>query len=100
MNGISKTKLETILGSSITDSVFKEALNCAKKKQAYIYQREKREEVLQEWYLLELTKEYVKGITLSKFTLDLCLEVNKTKAECLQETDTQQMNHSFNVITS
>lgn len=84
MNGISKVKLETLLGSSITDNMFKEALNCARKKQAYIYQREKREEVLQEWYLLELTKEYIKSITLSKFTMDLCREVCKTKEECLQ----------------
>ncbi len=84
MNGISKAKLEVVFGSSITDSMFEEALNCARKKQAYIYQREKREEVLQEWYLLELTKEYIKSITLSKFTLDLCMEVNKTKAWCLQ----------------
>lgn len=84
MNGISKARLETILGSSITDSAFEEALNCARQKQAYIYQREKREEVLQGWYLLELTKEYIKSITLSKFTLDLCMEVCKIKDECLQ----------------
>jgi len=84
MNGISKTELEAVLGSSITDSMFGEALNHARCKQAYIYQHSKREEVLQRWYLLELTKEYIKSITLSKFTLDLCMEVNKTKAGCLQ----------------
>ena len=84
MNGISKTELEAVLGSSITDSMFEEALNCARKKQAYIYQREKREEVLQGWYLLELTKECIKSITLSKFTMDLCREVFKTKEECPQ----------------
>ncbi len=84
MNGISKTELEAVLGSSITDSMFGEALNHARCKQAYIYQHSKREEVLQRWYLLELTKEYIKSITLSKFTLDLCMEVCKTKEECLQ----------------
>ena len=84
MNGISKTELEAVLGSSITDSMFGEALNHARCKQAYIKQKKKREEVLQRWYLLELTKEYIKSITLSKFTLDLCMEVCKTKEECLQ----------------
>lgn len=82
MDEISKTELEAVIGNSITDSTFEEALNCARQKQAYIYQREKREEILQGWYLLELTKEYIKSITLSKFTLDLCVEVCKTKEEC------------------
>lgn len=83
MDRISKTRLETMLGSSITDSMFKEALNCARQKQAYIYQREKREEVLQGWYLLELTKEYIKSIALSKLTLELCKEACKIKEEYL-----------------
>lgn len=81
---INKTMLEAVLGSSITDSMFKEALSCARQKQAYIYQHEKREEVLQSWYLMELTKEYIKSIALSKFTMDLCMETCKTKEECLQ----------------
>lgn len=90
MNKISKTVLETVLGSSITDSMFKEALSCARQKQAYIYQHEKRQEVLQDWYLLELAKEYIRSIALSRFTMDLCIEVCKTKEECLHGADTQQ----------
>lgn len=89
MNKISKTVLETVLGSSITDSMFKEALSCARQKQAYIYQHEKRQEVLQDWYLLELSKEYIRSITLARFTMDLCMEVCKTKEECLHGADTQ-----------
>lgn len=84
MDRISKTRLETMLGGNITDSVFEEALNCARQKQAYIYQREKREEVLKSWYLLELMKEYIKSTALSKFTLELCKEACKTKTECLR----------------
>lgn len=84
MDRISKTRLETMLGGNVTDSMFKEALNCARQKQAYIYQREKREEVLKSWYLLELIKEYIKSAALSKFTLELCKEACKTKTECLR----------------
>ena len=83
MDEISKTELEAVIGSSITDSMFGEALNHARCKQAYIYQHSKRDEVLQRWYLLELIKEYVKSITFSRFTMDLCREVCKTKEECL-----------------
>lgn len=84
MDRISKAGLETMLGSSITDTMFKEALGCARQKQEYIYQREKREEVLQDWYLLELMKEHIKSIALSKFTLELCGEACKTKTECMR----------------
>lgn len=42
MDRISKTGLETMLGSSITDTMFKKALGCARQKQEYIYQREKK----------------------------------------------------------
>lgn len=80
---ISKPELEALFGNSITDSIFEEAVNSARCKQAYIYQHSKREEVLQRWYLLELIKEYVKSITFSRFTMDLCREVCKTKEECL-----------------
>lgn len=89
MDEISKTELEAVIGSSITDSMFGEALNYARCKQAYIYQHSKRDEVLQRWYLLELIKEQIKSIMLSKLTMDLCREIYNTEKGCLDGTGTQ-----------
>ncbi len=44
----------------------------ARHKQEYIYQREHRQVVLQHWYLVKLTEEYVRSLAFSKFTMDLC----------------------------
>lgn len=89
MDEISKTELEAVIGNSITDSMFGEALNHARCKQAYIYQHSKREEVLQRWYLLELIKEQIKSIMLSKLTMDLCREIYNTEKGCLDGTGTK-----------
>ena len=67
-----RQEVEELLGFAITDEQLQEALECARRKQEYIYQRERRPVVLQHWYLVKLTEEYVRSLAFSKFTMDLC----------------------------
>lgn len=67
-----KKEVEDLLKTSIPDELFEQALEYAKRKQEYIYNREHREVVLQHWYLVQLTKEYVISLSFSQFTMDLC----------------------------
>lgn len=69
---VEKREVEELLGCTITDEQFEEALKYARHKQAYIYQREPRAVVMQHWYLVKLTEEYVRSLAFSKFTMDLC----------------------------
>lgn len=69
---VEKKEVEELLGCEITDEQFEEALKYARHKQEYIYQREHRLVVLQHWYLVMLTEEYVRSLAFSKFTMDLC----------------------------
>ena len=69
---VKKEEVEELLGCEITDEQFEEALGYAKKKQEYIYRREQRAVVMQHWYLVKLTEEYVRNLAFSKFTMDLC----------------------------
>lgn len=69
---VEKREVEELLRCEITDEQFEEALKYAGHKQEYIYQREPRQAVLQHWYLVKLTEEYVRSIAFSKFTMDLC----------------------------
>lgn len=69
---IRKEEVEKLLKYKITNKQFYEALEYAKRKQEYIYKREQRPEVLQDWYLVKLTEEYVRSLAFSKFTMDLC----------------------------
>lgn len=85
MQEIMKAEAEEALGRSITDSMFAEALSCAKRKQQHIYQSEGREVVLQRWYLLKLAEEYVGNLAFSKFTMDLCRETCNMEKERLED---------------
>ena len=69
---VKKGEVEELLGCVITDEQFNEALEYARRKQEYIYKGEHRAVVLQHWYLVKLTEEYVRCIAFSKFTMDLC----------------------------
>lgn len=69
---VTKGEVENQLGCRITDEQFKEALEYASRKQKYIYSREGRSVVLQHWYLVQLTKEYVRNLAFSHFTMELC----------------------------
>lgn len=59
---VEKREVEELLGCEITDEQFEEALKYARHKQEYIYQRERRQVVLQHWYLVKLTEEYVRNL--------------------------------------
>lgn len=78
-----KKEVEELLGYSISESQFEEALRCAERKQKYIYKREKRSVVLQHWYLVKLTEECVRSLAFSKFTVDLCRELRNMEKEHL-----------------
>lgn len=93
-----KKEVEELLGFEITDHQFKEALEYAKKKQAYIYKQEQREAVMQPWYLVKLTEEYVRSLALSKFTMDLCRKLGNIEKEHLEQnggTPKQSYCNSF-----
>lgn len=69
---VRKEEVQELLGRSISDAQFEEALGCARRKQRYIYERETRLATLQHWYLVKLTGEYVRSNAFSRFTMDLC----------------------------
>lgn len=81
INSIKKHEVEELLRCEITDKQFEEALEYAAKKQAYIYKRERRAIVLQHWYLVQLTVEYVRSLAFSKFTMDLCSALRDMEKE-------------------
>lgn len=76
-----KQEVEELLGCSITEPMFKEALGYARRKQEYIYQMEKRPVVLQHWYLVKLVEEYVRSLAFSKLTMDLCRTLRDMEKE-------------------
>ena len=45
------------------------------------YQREPRKVVMQHWYLVKLTEEYVRSLAFSKFTMDLCRTLRDMEKE-------------------
>jgi len=85
MQEVRKAEVEELLGSSITDSMFDEALSYAKKKQEHIYQNDGREVVLQHWYLVKLTEECVRKLAFSQITMELCMELNNMEKEHLKK---------------
>ena len=78
---VKKGEVEKLLGCMITDEQFNKALGYARKKQEYIYNRDHRAVVLQRWYLVKLTEEYVRSLALSKFTMDLCSTLRDMEKE-------------------
>lgn len=78
---VNKREVEELLGCVITDEQFNEALEYARRKQEYIYNREQQAVVLQHWYLVELTEEYVRNLAFSKFTMDLCSALRDMEKE-------------------
>lgn len=69
---VKKEEVEQLLGCGITDGQFEAALEYAERMQGYIYETEHRPVVLQHWYLVKLTEEYVRILAFSKYTVDLC----------------------------
>ena len=85
---VNKREVEELLGCVITDEQFNEALDYARRKQEYIYNRECRAVVLQHWYLVKLTEEYVRSLAFSKFTMDLYRKIcNMEKERSIQRSE-------------
>lgn len=92
-----KVEVEELLGRRITDEQFIEAFKYAKDKQDYIYKQEHRAVVMQHWYLVKLTEEYVKNLEFSKLTMDLCKECEDMKKSAPPNGKGTQ--YSFHIIT-
>ena len=93
MQEVRKAEVEELLGSGITDSMFEEALGYAKKKQEHISQNDGREVVLQHWYLVKLTEEYVRNLAFSQFTMELCMELHNMEKEHLENRYSTSTNN-------
>lgn len=78
---VKRGEVENLLGCEITNEQFNVALEYATRKQEYLYKREQREVVLQHWYLVKLTEEYVRSLAFSKFTMDLCRTLRDMEKE-------------------
>ena len=91
---VKKKEVEELLGYEITEKQFDKALEYAKRKQEYIYGQEHRAVVLQHWYLVKLTEEYVRSLALSKFTMDLCRTLYDMEREhSVKDQSTHSDNH-------
>lgn len=94
MEDVKKREVEELLGQDITDEQFTEALEYARRKQKHIYEIESRPVVLQHWYLVALTKEYVCNLAFSHFTMDLCETLrNMEKEHSVNDRSTPSSNH-------
>ncbi len=89
---VRKEEVEKLLGCRITDGQFGKALGLARSKQEYIYRQEGRPVVLQHWYLVKLTEEYVRNLAFSKFTMDLCEALRNMEKEHSANCQSAQMD--------
>lgn len=94
---VKKGEVQELLGFDITDTQFEEALEYAQRKQRYIYDRESRPDTLQHWYLVQLTEEYVRSLTFSKLTVDLCRTLRDMEKE---HSTKSQSAHTDNHIVA
>lgn len=94
MEIIKKQEIEEQLGRKITARQFEEALRYARQKQWYIYECDRREVVLQHWYLVTLIVEYVRNLAFSQFTMDLCAKLhNMEKEHSVKDQSALKHNH-------
>lgn len=87
---VRKEEVEELLGSRITDEQFGKALGYARSKQKYIYRQGGGPVVLQHWYLVKLTEEYVRNLAFSEFTMDLCRNLRDMEKERLAKSRSAQ----------
>lgn len=90
---VKREEVEELLGCRITEEQFNEALEHAKRKQEYIYKREHRSVVLQHWYLVKLTEEYVRNLAFTKLTMDLCRMRDMEKEHSVKNQSAPTDNH-------
>ena len=90
---VTKSDVEGILRCKIDDGLFQRALKEARQKQKYIYSVEHRTVVLQHWYLVKLTEEYVRILDFAERTKDLCEMRNMEKEHSTNSQSAQSDNH-------
>lgn len=88
---VTKSDEEGILRCKIDDGLFQRALNEARQKQKYIL--EHKAVVLQYWYLVKLTEEYVRILDFAERTKDLCEMRNMEKEHSTNSQSAQSDNH-------
>ncbi len=89
---VTRSEVEEILCCKISKKLFEEALRAAKKKQAYLYAQEHRPVILQHWYLVKLTEEYVRILDFAEWTKDLCGMRNMEKEHSTNSQSAQMDN--------
>lgn len=98
---VKKKEVEYLLGCRITDEQFEEALMHARRKQRYIFQRDRHPGVLQKRYLAMLVSECIKSCVLSRFTMEVCRESrNMEKEHSTKSQSAQTVNHIVSVPAS
>lgn len=91
---VQKEEVEEYLGVNITDKQFEEAMESARIKQNYLYERYANPVMLQHWYLVKLVEEHVISHALTKLTMDLCdMHYNMKKEYPFKEQGTHPHNH-------
>lgn len=78
---VRKEEVEEMFGGEITERDFDDALKCAKRKQKHIFSMKKSPVVMEHWYLVKLTEEYVRRNAFSRFTMDLCRTLRDMEKE-------------------
>ncbi len=76
-----KKEVEELLKMEIPNSLFQLALRYAERKQRYIYAQTREQTVMQHWYLVKLTEEYVRSLAFSEFTMRVCRELKDMEKE-------------------
>ncbi len=90
-----KESVEHLLGWGVSDTLFAEAVEFAKRKQEFLQHRSP--EKLDEYHLTMLTAEYIRQSVLCKETEDLGLKLNDMKKSSRQKQGTPQVNHILSV---
>lgn len=68
---VTMEELENWMNGTVSEQMFGNALEHAKHKQRYLFEQTGNEAVMQHWYLVQLTAEYVSSLTLSEYTMTL-----------------------------
>jgi len=97
---VTRSEVEEILCCKISNELFKRALKEAEHKQQYIYSQEHRSVVLQHWYLVKLTEEYVRSLAFSRFTMDLCSVLRDMEKEHSTKSQGAQIDNHIVAVTA
>ncbi len=90
---VTRSEVEEILCCKISNELFEKALKEARQKQKYIYFVEHRAVVLQHWYLVKLTEEYVRILAFADLTEDICKMRNMEKEHPTKSQSAHLDNH-------